>query len=122
MVAANETSVQNNIEQNSSSNSNTLNQSFYFPSSFDFNSSSNPSQYHTTDNNNYDYQLLPDVSSSYLIDPYFHMFIDNYPIDPYTTQTTYNSTSMDYSSSTYISTTTPPTTTDSHQHLRPMYT
>ncbi|CAF1132191.1 unnamed protein product [Rotaria sordida] len=108
------------IWQTSSSNSNTLNQSFYFPSSFDFNNSSNPSQYHTIDNNNYDYQTLPDVSPSYLIDPYSHMFTNNYSIDPYTNQTTYNSTSMDYSSSTYISTAT--TTTDSYQHLHPMYT
>ncbi|CAF3555089.1 unnamed protein product [Rotaria sordida] len=107
------------IWQTSSSNSNTLNQSFYFPSSFDFNNSSNPSQYQTIDNNNYDYQTLPDVSPSYLIDPYSHMFTNNYSIDPYTNQTTYNSTSMDYSSSTYISTAT---TTDSYQHLHPMYT
>jgi len=104
------------IWQTSSSNSNTINQSFYFPSSFDFNNSSNPSQYHTIDSNNYDYQSLPDVSSSYLIDPYSHMFANNYSIDPYSTQTAYNSTSMDYSSSTYIS------TTDSYQHLHPMYT
>jgi hypothetical protein len=103
--------------QTSSSNSNTINQSFYFPSSFDFNSSSsNPSQYHLMDNNNYDYQSLPDVSSSYLIDPYAHMFTNNYSIDPYSTQTAYNPPSMDYSSSTYIS------TTDSYQHLHPMYT
>jgi hypothetical protein len=104
------------IWQNSSSNSNTTNQSFYCPSSFDFNNSSNLSHYHTMDNNNYDYQPLPDVSSSsYLIDPYSHMFTNNYSIDPYTTQTSYNSTSMDYSSSAYIS------TTDSYQHLHPMY-
>jgi hypothetical protein len=68
------------------------------------------------DNNNYDYQSLPDVSSSYLIDPYSHMFANNYSIDSYSTQTSYNSTSMDYSSSTYIP------TTDSYQHLHPMYT
>jgi hypothetical protein len=104
------------IWQTSSSNSNTINQSFYFPSSFDFNNSSNPSQYHTIDNNNYDYQSLPDVSSSYLIDPYSHMFTNNYSMDPYSTQTGYNPTSMDYSSSTYIS------STDSYQHLHPMYT
>ena len=92
-----------------SSNSNSINQSFYFPSTSDL----NPSQYHTIDNNNYDYQTLPDASSSYLIDPYSHMFTNNYSIDPYTTQTIYNTTSMDYSSSTY---------TDSYQHLHPMYT
>lgn len=96
--------------------SSSTNQSFYFPTSFDLNSSSNPSQYHTIDNNNYDYQSLPDISSSYLIDPYSHMFANNYSIDPYSTQTAYNSTSMDYTSSTYIS------TTDSYQHLHPMYT
>ncbi|CAF1171717.1 unnamed protein product [Adineta steineri] len=109
------------IWQTSSSNSNTINQSFYFPSSFDFNNTSNPNQYHTMDNNNYDYNSLPDVSSSsastYLMDPYSHMFTNNYPIDPYSTQTSYNSTSMDYTSSTYLS-----TTTDSYQHLHPMYT
>ena len=105
------------IWQSSSSNSNTINQSFYFPSSLDFNNSSNLSQYHTIDNDNYDYQSLPDVSSSYLIDPYSHMFTNNYSIDPYSIQTAYNtSTSMDYSSSSYIS------TTDSYQHLHPMYT
>jgi len=104
------------IWQTSSTNSNTINQSFYFPSSFDFNNSSNPNQYHTMDNNNYDYQSLPDVSSSYLIDPYSHMFTNNYSIDPYSTSTSYNSTSMDYSSSGYIS------TTDSYQHAHPMYT
>jgi hypothetical protein len=103
------------IWQTSSSNSNTINQSFYFPSSFDFNNASNPSQYHTMDTNNYDYQSLPDVSSSYLIDPYSHMFTNNYSIDPYSIQTAYNTTSMDYSSSSYIS------TTDSYQHLHPMY-
>jgi hypothetical protein len=103
--------------QTSSSNSNPINQSFYFPSSFDFNpSSSNPSQYHPMDNSNYDYQSLPDVSSSYLIDPYAHMFTNNYSIDSYTTQTAYNPPSMDYSSSTYIS------PTDSYQNLHPMYT
>ena len=101
------------IWQTSSSNSNTINQSFYFPSSFDFNNSSNPNQYHTMDNNNYDYQSLPDVSSSYLIDPYAHMFTNNYSVDPYSTQT-----SMDYtsSSSAYIS------TTDTYQYGHPMYT
>ncbi|CAF1001081.1 unnamed protein product [Adineta steineri] len=110
------------IWQTSSSNSNTINQSFYFPSSFDFNNTSNPNQYHTMDNNNYDYNSLPDVSSSsasastYLMDPYSHMFTNNYPVDPYSTQTSYNSTSMDYTSSTYLS------TTDSYQHLHPMYT
>jgi len=104
------------IWQTSSTNSNTINQSFYFPSSFDFNNSSNPNQYHTMENNNYDYQSLPDVSSSYLIDPYSHMFTNNYSIDPYSTSTAYNSTSMDYSSSGYIS------TTDSYQHAHPMYT
>ncbi|CAF2066253.1 unnamed protein product [Rotaria magnacalcarata] len=81
--------------------SNTINQSFYFPSSFDINNSSNPSQYHTIDNMNYDYQLLPDISSSYLIDPHSHTYTNNCSIDPYSTETTYNSTSMNYSSSTY---------------------
>ena len=103
------------IWQTSSSNSNSINQSFYFPTSFDLNSSSNPSQYHPMDTNNYDYQSLPDVSSSYLIDPYAHMFTNNYSIDPYATQTAYNPPAMDYSSSTYIS------TADSYQHLHPMY-
>ncbi|UJR13959.1 hypothetical protein I4U23_000962 [Adineta vaga] len=98
-------------------NSNTINQSFYFPTSFDFNHTSNSNQYQTTDNNNYDYQPLPDASSSYLIDPYSNMFTNNYSIDPYSSQTpSYNSTSMDYSSSTYMS------TTDSYQHFHPMYT
>lgn len=102
--------------QSPSPNSNTINQSFYFQSSFDFNHSTNPSQYHTIENNSYDYQLLPDVSSSYLIDPYSQLLTNSYSIDPYSSaQTTYNSTSMDYSSSTYAS------TTDSYQHVHPMY-
>lgn len=99
---------------NSSSNSNTTttNQSFYFPSSFDFNS--NP--YHSFDNQTYDYQTLPDVSSSYLIDPYSHMFTNNYSIDPtYSTSTGYNTSAMDYSSSTYIP------TTDTYQAMPSMY-
>jgi len=110
--------------QSTSTNSNSLNQSFYFPPSFDFNSSTtNPNQqYHTTDNTNYDYHTLPDTTTSYLVDPYSHMFPTNYSFDPYTTttttttQTAYNSTPMDYSSSTYLS------STDTYSHLHPIYT
>lgn len=100
----------------SSSNSTTTNQSFYFPSSFDL----NPNQYHSFENPNYDYSTLPDVSSSssssYLIDPYSHMFTNNYSLDPsYSTSTGYNPSPMDYSSSTYMS------TTDAYQPIPSMY-
>ena len=97
-------------------NHNTSNQSFYFPSSFDFNHTPNAVQYQTIENN-YDYQPLPDTSSSYLIDPYSHMFTNNYSMNPYTSQTSsYNAPSMDYSSSTYMSTTEP------YPNLHTMYT
>ena len=92
----------NDLWQSSTSNYSPL----YLPISCDLtNSSSDLCQYHTMENN-FDYQPLPDISSSYLIDPYSPMFTNNYSIDPY---------SM-YSTSTYIS------PTDSHQHLDPMYT
>ena len=95
---------------------NANNQSFYFPSSFDFNHTPNAVQYQTTENN-YDYQALSDTSSSYLIDPYSHMFTNNYSMNPYTSQTSsYNAPSMDYPSSTYMS------TTDSYPNLHSMYT
>jgi hypothetical protein len=67
------------IWQSSPSNSNTNYQSLYFPSSFDFN---NCKQYHTTDKNYFDYQSSSDISSTYLT-------------DSYSTQTVYNSTSID---------------------------
>jgi len=94
------------IWQSSPSNSNTNYQSLYFPSSFDFN---NSKQYHTTDNNHFDYQ-----SSSYLIDPYSHTFPNNYSTNSYSTQTVYNSTSME--SSTYF------TPIDSYQNFHSIYT
>ncbi len=80
------------IWQSSPSNSNTNYQSLYFPSSFNFN---NCKQYHTTDNNYFDYQLSSDISSTYLN-------------DSYSTQIVYNSTS-----------TTP---IDSYQNLHSIYT
>ena len=99
----------------------TSSSSFYFPSSFDFNMSttySHPSQYSTLDNSNYDYQTIPDVSSSYISDPYAsQMFNSNYPMDPYSNanSTGYSTNSIDYSSSNYLS------HNDSYQHLYPMY-
>ena len=96
----------------STSNSNTNYQSFYFPSSLNFN---NSNQYHTTDNNQFDYQTSSDISSSYLIDPYSHIFPNNYSMDSYSTPAVvYNSTPME--SSPYIS------PTDSYQHLHSIYT
>ncbi|CAF1010386.1 unnamed protein product [Rotaria sp. Silwood1] len=89
----------NDIYQSSLSNSNTNYQSFYFPSSIDFN---NSNQYH------FDYQ-----SSTHHIDPYSNIFPNNSSIDPYSTQTIYNSTSIE--SSTYM----PPT--DSYQTLHSVY-
>ena len=99
------------------SNSNPNNGSFYFPSTFDLNMSTHPSQYSTIDNsNNYDYQALPDLSSSYLTDPYSQMFTNNYSLESYNTPTSYNSNSMDYSSSNYLP------TTDSYPQIHSMYT
>ncbi|CAF1445151.1 unnamed protein product [Adineta ricciae] len=97
-------------------NNNASNQSFYFPSSFDFNHTPHAVQYQTIENN-YDYQPLPDASSSYLTDPYSHMFTNSYSMNPYTSQTSsYNAPSMDYPSSTYMS------TTDPYPNLHSMYT
>jgi hypothetical protein len=93
------------IWSSSTSNSNTNYQSFYF---------NNFNQYNTIDNNHFDYQPLSDNSSPYLIDPYTHLFPNNYPVDSYSTQTVYNSIPME--SSTYI----PPT--DSYQHLYSTHT
>lgn len=99
------------IWSHSSSNSTTTNQSFYFPSSLDL----NPNPYHSFDNPTYDYSALPDASS-YLIDPYSQMFTNNYSLDPsYSTSTGYNPSSMDYSSSTFMS------TTDVYQPIPSMY-
>jgi hypothetical protein len=96
----------NDIWQLSTTNSNTNYQSFYFPSSIDFN---NSNQYHhTTDNNHFDYQ----PSSTYLIDPNSHMFTNNYSMDPYPVQPVYNSTPIE--PSTYI------TSTDSYPNLHPI--
>jgi hypothetical protein len=89
----------NDLWQSSTSNNDPNDQSVYFPTSFDFNNlSSNPIE-HLTMTNDFDYQPLPDVSSSYLVDPYFT-----------------HSTSTDYSSSAYIS------PTNSYQHFHSMYT
>jgi len=99
------------ICQSSSSNSNTNYQSLYFPSSLDFN---NSKQYHTTDNNYFDYQSSSDISSTYLIDPYSHIFPNNYSMDSYSTQTVYHSTSIE--SPTYL------TSIDSYQNLHSIYT
>ncbi len=97
----------NDIWQLSTTNSNTNYQSFYFPSSIDFN---NANQYHhTTDNNHFDYQPSIDIPSTYLIDPNSHIFPNNYSMDPYPLQPVYNSTPIE--PSTYI------TSTDSYPNL-----
>jgi hypothetical protein len=96
------------IWQSSPSNSNTNDPSFYFPSSC------NSKQYHETDNHYFDYQISSDISASYLTDPYSHIFPNNYTTDLYSSQTVYNSISME--SSTYL------TPTDSYQNLHPIYT
>jgi len=97
----------NDIWQLSTTNSNTNYQSFYFPSSIDFN---NSNQYHhTTDNNHFDYQPSIDIPSTYPIDPNSHRFPNNYSMDPYPVQPVYNSTPIE--PSTYI------TSTDSYPNL-----
>ena len=93
------------IWQSSTLNSNKNYQSLSFPSSYNIN---NSNQFHTTDNNHFDYQPSP-----YLIDPYSHVFPSNYSIDPYSNQAVYNPASME--SSTYIA------PTDTYQHFRPIY-
>ena len=105
------------------SNSNTMTtsdpwqtSSAFFPTSFDFNLPSQPSQYSIMDNSNYEYSALPEMPSSYATDPYSHVFNTSYPVDPYaSSQTSYSSSAMDYCSSTYFS------PADSYQHLHSMY-
>ena len=73
--------------------------SFYFPSSFD------SKQYHTTEtNNHFDY-----LSSTHPIDPDYQVLRDDYSPYAYTTQTGYNSTSIDsysYNHPTYVDSST----------------
>ncbi|CAF3872819.1 unnamed protein product [Rotaria sp. Silwood2] len=111
IVSNNNIITTNDICQSSLSNSNTNYQSFYFPSSIDFN---NSNQYHSTDNYHFDYQSSWDISSTQLIDPYSNIFPNSSSIDSYSNQTIYNSTSIE--SSTYM------TPTDSYQTLHPIYT
>lgn len=103
------------IWSSNATNSNSSNSSFYFQTSFDLNMSTHPSQYSNLDNSNYDYQALPDISTNYLTDPYSQMFNNNYSGDSYSTSTSYNTTSMDYGSSNYL------TTTESYQQVQSMY-
>ncbi|CAF0750165.1 unnamed protein product [Rotaria sordida] len=104
-VSNNSMITTNDIYQSSLSNSNTNYQSFYFPSSIDFD---NSNQYHSTDNYHFDYQSSSDISSTHLTDSYSNIFSNNSSIDPYSTQTVYNSTYM--------------TPTDSYETHHPIYT
>ncbi len=94
--------------QSSPSNSNTNYQSFYVPSSFD------SKEYQTIENYHFNYQSTFDHSSTSRINPYSYAFPNNCSVESYSTQTGYNSPSIE--SSTYF------TPTDSYHNIHSIYT
>lgn len=91
----------NDLCQSSLSNSNANYQSYYFPSSIDFNTSN---QYDNADNYHFNYQSTMDMPSSHLIDTYSNMLSTNYTLDPYLTQTTSTGSMYIHGNDTSVST------------------